>query len=1134
MDEATCTSETLSPEEDKLAYACKPQNSVQNGNDELSNKAANFGANVLTPQATLVAYETLKPSPPAIIPPKMFDQKCKLNPIHMSTSFGKFFSSTNNQTTTETTRKSWNPRLSSTCTSHLYQGRKEYLMADFRDYHFLETGDNALVSLPVHFLVVVLSCNSKFSATEKCTFETIVDKIQNNIETLRFREQRRIQWHAVRRLIHNEASRNLTIPINKVSIVSAYWSHDVLVEQMFELQTHVLQMLSNVFPGCFLYIGLHQPCSKMIYFTTCSPNSHMSGKRLRHGKGVSFTCLTEKRSLVVYPQQNTSPAKSKTKGKTSNMKYHDTWKSGKEVLHSKEHEDVDSNLEVYHFGDSKKANWPLVMVPILGSGGMVPLGVLSLHDFAVVEKGRVDEAHPEANVVPFLEDLGRFVGEAIWRQRCHTRQERVDSRQQSLYRLTSLRVQFLDNLREGNMEMLLAATVAAENHGATSQVQTIANEQLETCAMLNQEPLHVGTTLEFLRLFMQEIEQQLVGANAYVGFLSHGSNVIRYVSSTSASKMCGHKLQRGNGVSFRVVDTSRHIFLHESDEVPESEMPTEKNLFHFDPDGRGKLPYLCIPILDKHEETGQITTLGVLGVDRLEGSVAGPFEAEQPERGLADYLIKAGHLLSSVVFATRMQFIKSFLVEDAQCGHLYHVEKLFDTLGELLLNLILPSSHTIQLWALNQSGTAIKKKDVVLPPLPFLAHERNSTIVMSAPKLLSPHEIQKAYLRTQTYSNINEPTNVGQAKLPCHPTMHVYTAEAMRLPSKDGHIDGLLFLRFEDDDPHEEEKTTMALLTELEPLVGVPHMLNETSPNAGQGQPDHRDDSGVSKVSNISTFAKFTLACYRPPCSRTWLQDNLHLQQIVSQANAILRCLRARERRVTLRKRALWVIRRMSQQYSSDKGKKAMELLTSTNGLRADDELKVESAFLQAVVRACGSVLEGCNVYIGTLKPGKREIHYCAASEESAMKGITVKREALDITLKSIHRESATWALVDQPSKHLYVRQRIDGNDSGTNSTVHVLGKQEATDTRTHLVSTPPPPLLPLPLSSSLSPFSPSYADFKQLGNRLSPLQTHRYTSESPYVQEQSHLAFWVSTGFQMSSMSSKTPRNPNLEWLNF
>ena len=59
MDEATCTSEKLSPEEDKLAYACKPQNSVQNGNDELSNKAANFGADLLssweTPVSTLNA-----------------------------------------------------------------------------------------------------------------------------------------------------------------------------------------------------------------------------------------------------------------------------------------------------------------------------------------------------------------------------------------------------------------------------------------------------------------------------------------------------------------------------------------------------------------------------------------------------------------------------------------------------------------------------------------------------------------------------------------------------------------------------------------------------------------------------------------------------------------------------------------------------------------------------------------------------------------------------------------------------------------------------------------------------------------------------------------------------------------------
>ncbi len=357
-----------------------------------------------------------------------------------------------------------------------------------------------------------------------------------------------------------------------------------------------------------------------------------------------------------------------------------------------------------------------------------------------------------------------------------------------------------------------------------------------------------------------------------------------------------------------------------------------RDLYHFDPEKAGKLPYLCVPLIDVQEQqpSGQRTLLGILGIDRLQGSVANPFEIGQPEDGLVEYLLRAGTLLASVVFASRQEYALRCLVDEAKHGgRRFHAEKLFNSLLHLLSESIVPSMQTAQCWAINPSSSSSSQRhhpsDAVLPPLPFLVDQWDATVVVHSslsPVLLTSVEIQKAYLRSQEYFHAAE--GIEQ---PSKDPAQVYTADALRLhdasASQRQHRrhetpsfehDGMLYIRFEDDHPQEEEQRTMQRLIEVEPLAGIPDVIGNGVEAAAAAAWGHERQNSTAEeppslpekatatttttttAPRLSNFAKFSLVLYRAPCSRGWTKDHLHLQQLVTTSNAILRCLRARDR----------------------------------------------------------------------------------------------------------------------------------------------------------------------------------------------------------------------------------------------
>lgn len=58
-----------------------------------------------------------------------------------------------------------------------------------------------------------------------------------------------------------------------------------------EAQESVLAEIAGVLSGCRAYIGVLQPGGGSLLYDAATPNSHMKGRELRRGEGVSFACL---------------------------------------------------------------------------------------------------------------------------------------------------------------------------------------------------------------------------------------------------------------------------------------------------------------------------------------------------------------------------------------------------------------------------------------------------------------------------------------------------------------------------------------------------------------------------------------------------------------------------------------------------------------------------------------------------------------------------------------------------------------------------------------------------------------------------------------------------------------------------
>jgi hypothetical protein len=198
-----------------------------------------------------------------------------------------------------------------------------------------------------------------------------------------------------------------------------------------ELCYNVIQHVSPHLAGADLYVGVVDPGGATITYVSSSVRSKMEGKVLRRGEGVSFDVVDTLTTIILRPEDldkgkllvensivDVMYGRKLHRARVEKVRGHEKFDVRYDCDHKVE-AGVDASRIVPHsfafrmkkFG---KAVYPFVCVPLKNRSKA--LGVIGIDSFTSIPKADY-EAHPDPDLVAFLEKVGAILGSNIDMQR---------------------------------------------------------------------------------------------------------------------------------------------------------------------------------------------------------------------------------------------------------------------------------------------------------------------------------------------------------------------------------------------------------------------------------------------------------------------------------------------------------------------------------------------------------------------------------------------------------------------------------------------------------------------------------------------------------------------------------------------
>ena len=251
-----------------------------------------------------------------------------------------------------------NTQFSEAC-SYVIAKRPEFVVCKFRDVDFSKKGDDDAAEETPYFVCVV---QRQMHALwpEDAPFMDQLAKIAE------------LTFNCVRGREHRKNARKTAI--ENIQSICASWRDTEIADFVQKSINEALVPLEKT----DIYCGQLEHGGHAITYIGASHESCMLGKRLKRGKGVSFSAIDSGWMVTV---RNENAAKA---------------------------------MGVHMFIDVRIQGWPYVCVPM--RRGNLVRGILAIDSFDNSGKGRQDEEHPEKGVPEFLNTVGEFLGTAIDRQ----------------------------------------------------------------------------------------------------------------------------------------------------------------------------------------------------------------------------------------------------------------------------------------------------------------------------------------------------------------------------------------------------------------------------------------------------------------------------------------------------------------------------------------------------------------------------------------------------------------------------------------------------------------------------------------------------------------------------------------------
>ncbi|RLN83133.1 hypothetical protein BBJ28_00006250 [Nothophytophthora sp. Chile5] len=555
-------------------------------------------------------------------------------------------------------------------------------------------------------------------------------------------------------------------------------------------------------------------------------------------------------------------------------------------------------------------------------------------------------------------------------------------------------------------EQKLECVRGREARAAKRQRSVVKNVQLFQSIGLTPSADALRTLGDIVGRVFQDIAANLPGVHLQIAELQADGAQLKYTFAGNGSTLLNRSLNRGQGVSFKCLDTKQPLVVEETSEfrsrlrrmaVPRSHSSAATAL---------SFPNIFIPLF--HEDCA----VGVLSVDSFERVPKGRRDEAHPEAGVLEFLSALGKLLASAIYAKRRSSAL-YELQTAAREPLRSPQQLLFYACQALKDVVIGAwkVRVVELDGARGKTTAVydfsemEREQAsswlvnVVRPMAFRWKELLPETILEYLKQMEPDkEHSMDSVGKKLLAAIREEERERQEAARRYEQLVEAGMAAVSGSRKAEALEMTKFL--------ERQVVDRYFLIRQEELLQVPRRA---------------DLNGAERITNtryishaLSAFLGTTTCLYSSVEALTlssskvfltismWpklhaLCDQIYVQRVADVTSKYLTALHDRVQRSRMRVQALSEFRVLCQEIPTIE---AVEMTQKTKGgrfqhrLSPAKELEIEALlqFQRDTIALIERTLSSPNVYFGMWEPALRVVRYTSASQASVMTGKKLKR----------------------------------------------------------------------------------------------------------------------------------------------
>ncbi|OWZ22436.1 hypothetical protein PHMEG_0002874 [Phytophthora megakarya] len=501
----------------------------------------------------------------------------------------------------------------------------------------------------------------------------------------------------------------------------------------------------------------------------------------------------------------------------------------------------------------------------------------------------------------------------------------------------------------------------------------------------------------------EDIADCLPGVHVQIAELQAGEAQLKYTFTGKGSTVFGCSLNRGQGVSFKCLETKQPIVVGATSEL-RSRLQRVGAFLTQPQSVEDALPFIFVPLI--HEDC----CVGVLSVDSFQNVPKGRQDEVHPEAGTVEFLVSLAKLLASSIYAKRrsyalheMQLSCQEPLRSPQQLIFYACRALKDVMVGVWkvqvveIDGIRGKTTLVYEFSENEREQAKSWLYRAVRPMGFRWKELCTDTIISYLRQLQPGEEQTAESVTKLLTAITEDEQAHKKTTEMYQQSIsedlIAPANARRRSVGDMEKSKLLERQIADKYflvLNEMGEASETLSPEQDRLSNKKYIAHAMKLFLGTSTCLYSDVQAMARSASkifltVTAFSQFHANC-----------DQIYLQRVVSITSKYMTALQGRIRRSRERTIALENFRVLCQKILKET---LVDITTNSHGGRylhkQSPAREVEIECLYELQRDAIALIERTlgspNVYCGMWEPALRILRYTTASKSSIMAGKTLK-----------------------------------------------------------------------------------------------------------------------------------------------